>query len=1099
MTDTEANQAAVKPGPDEADLPVPPEPWTPQRVVEWNAYYDVYVAAFVLALAFLGSANRIQSVNSGLWSLLQTGRVISEAGSPIGIGGGTTAAIGQRWINVPWLFEVTQYQIFKGVAALAPPPTGGGAAANTPLIRGEQAAASALVALNALIRALTVWLLLGLRRKGPGLWWTALCVTLAMGVTLSPAPVEGIGQVNANGAAVRVILPAIGIQLGGLVGPAGLTPETWGLFLLAVQLVLLHGALNLGKTGRIYGLIPLFLVWANVDETFAIGLLILTAATIGRYFDARRRTEAFPDPKPTPRTMLIVLLASCAATFINPSHVFGVLGSFTILLRSVGIQAGPPSLEPSSIFGKSLRDDFGVPFARAFQLYYVALVGVGLASFVLNRRRFALARFLVFVVASVTWGLTLIYTGPFALVMALVLSLNGQEWYHDAIGTEGRLGGGWVAWSTGGRFVTIALIFVTIFYATTGWGGQVGGSRFGFGFDPDDFPFESAEAIATAPVEGNVLNTTLAQGDVLAWRAGGKRRAYIDSKPHLYSRETAKEFDDLRKAIRDDDVATWRPILDAAKITSVMIETYSAPKTYGKLMTSPNWVPFYDDGSVVIFGRAAAPGFAGDVTFFNSNKLDATEMAFRRPKPVPEWVGTPRPVVEMVDSVFQNRLLARPQPHVEAARHWLRPVTVPVGTNYLPDPAHCLLAIRELRTALSSKPDDYTAYQLLAEAYRLLLAQESALIAGITPSPENFTRISQATPQSGLLALRTEQLLTAMNFAVQTLPPARSAADRKGRAELNFTLALLNRQVGAFDLARERILAIDGRANELTDNFFQEQTRFLGDLNKQIDLVQKRLDELGAQQRLSPQEKANIARSGGAPGLAIEELETAEGIGGGQSGVRPLLVDLYASTGQPEKALDLLSRLDMDDPTLSSAVGSAGVGTATHRQGLIYFLVGNYRNAVSLWNEKAISQLRTQRLMQAPTGTQVLLRGDPMNSVRMFLELPEKVDQQAGWEFELAMAALEGGLPSDFVADHFTQALELEPNLTIRPVITYYLEQLGKPVPPPRSSRSTTSSAVPPATSPPTPASEPTPASPTPAPLPPNPFGLPTAEVTPKP
>ena len=47
----------------------------------------------------------------------------------------------------------------------------------------------------------------------------------------------------------------------------------------------------------------------------------------------------------------------------------------------------------------------------------------------------------------------------------------------------------------------------------------------------------------------------------------------------------------------------------------------------------------------------------------------------------------------------------------------------------------------------------------------------------------------------------------------------------------------------------------------------------------------------------------------------------------------------------------------------------------------------------------------------------------------MFLELPEKVDQQAEWEFELALAALEGGLPPDVAADHFQTALKLEPDL----------------------------------------------------------------------
>src|ERR1700709_2180238 len=52
----------------------PPEPWTPRRVTEWNSYYDLYVAGFVVLLVFLGSANKIQAINTGLWSLLNAGR-----------------------------------------------------------------------------------------------------------------------------------------------------------------------------------------------------------------------------------------------------------------------------------------------------------------------------------------------------------------------------------------------------------------------------------------------------------------------------------------------------------------------------------------------------------------------------------------------------------------------------------------------------------------------------------------------------------------------------------------------------------------------------------------------------------------------------------------------------------------------------------------------------------------------------------------------------------------------------------------------------------------------------------------------------------------
>ena len=41
---------------------------------------------------------------------------------------------------------------------------------------------------------------------------------------------------------------------------------------------------------------------------------------------------------------------------------------------------------------------------------------------------------------------------------------------------------------------------------------------------------------------------------------------------------------------------------------------------------------------------------------------------------------------------------------------------------------------------------------------------------------------------------------------------------------------------------------------------------------------------------------------------------------------------------------------------------------------------------------------------------------------------------------------LESGSP-DGAAEYFTRALKLVPDLTVRPIIAYYLEKLGKPVP----------------------------------------------------
>jgi len=152
MTDTgskekpstdEASEAAV------AEVPAP-EPMTAQRVFEWNAYYDLYVAAFVVLLVFLSSANKIQAINSGIWSLLQAGRQIASTGAPVVSDSTSIGGEGLRWVNIPWLYEVSHFGLFEAVASLAPKPEPGLSVNNASNPR-DQYGAGALIAVDALI------------------------------------------------------------------------------------------------------------------------------------------------------------------------------------------------------------------------------------------------------------------------------------------------------------------------------------------------------------------------------------------------------------------------------------------------------------------------------------------------------------------------------------------------------------------------------------------------------------------------------------------------------------------------------------------------------------------------------------------------------------------------------------------------------------------------------------------------------------------------------------------------------------------------------------------------------------------------------------
>ena len=1032
-----STSTAVSEADADAETVPQPEPWTPERVTEWNAYYDIYVMLAVLLLAFVVSSVRVDENNPLLWTHLKTGELTAQQGYPVVSDSFSYSETGTRWVNIPWLFQWSHAAIFRLVRDLVPPdpadPTANQASA-------EQLAIGVLIGINALVRLITAWILLKIRRPGPGLWWSAVCVALALGAVVGPAR----------------ILP------GGIAGPGVVTPSTWGMLLLAIEMLLLHRAYNEGRRGALYGLVPLFLVWVNLDDSFFVGLLILAAAAVGRVLDGssadtlvRRSASSLADGwsdekkslaeiRPVSTAGGLVVLAVCVAVCLaNPSTYRVFLTAMAPLLSILGPQTETFRFSEISYFGKQIQKQFQSDWYW-FTGFYVLMVAIGLISFLLNARRFAWSRFLPFAVIAVLWAILMGFRQEYAVVFAAVTAINGQEWYQDRFGTQGRLGFLPTLWSTGGRLVTLALLFFGVSVAITGWGRLPDEPRFGFSFDANDFAFEAADYLARQQdIKGNVLNTTAAQGDALIWKAYPARRTFIDGR-NVFSNEKREELRQLRIAIRDDAADDWKPALDRYDITAVMIDLADASgaiETYKRLTQSPNWIPFYDDGRVVIFGRADAR--EPDLATFKNNRLVPELRAYRVAQSVPSADRPPTPT-SWIDDFFQNRLAGRPQTHTNAAVRWLQGGVLEGDQPTIPDPARCLLAIREARTALAKNPDDWIAYRLLDAAYRYLAQAETALLSGIPLDRQNQSRVSALVPNIDVLTMRYKQRVTALNYAILTTPPPKTDEARRELQSLNMELFQLFLRAGSIDLARDRLQIVldqiqpgDLPSPEAEAHYRQQ----LEQLNQRFKQVEDHLLDLQVERQAGPVEKAMAARNQGAPGLAIGELEEANRGNMSPMIVKPQLVDLFCFTGQPDRAVELLAMGASEDPNLGTEPGTSFI-----RQGQVYFLLGNYTTAAHLWQERAIPRLRFDRSMRALSMAQLLARGELTVATNINLILPNLVNRQAYWEYELALCLLESGSP-DGAADYFTRALKLVPDLTVRPIIAYYLEKLGKPVP----------------------------------------------------
>ena len=178
---------------------------TPERVSQWNAYYDVYVKWAALILVFMVACNYV--TDSHVWLHLKTGQLIAKQWAPVTTDVFSYTEAGQPWFNVPWLFQWVHALLYDFSYGLVPVDTIDPTANRA---RAEQIAVGDAGCL---------------RRADP--------VLDGVGDSQVPASRAGslvVGGVHDAGAG-RDLLPDRGYLDGGIAGPSFVMPRDVGLVL----------------------------------------------------------------------------------------------------------------------------------------------------------------------------------------------------------------------------------------------------------------------------------------------------------------------------------------------------------------------------------------------------------------------------------------------------------------------------------------------------------------------------------------------------------------------------------------------------------------------------------------------------------------------------------------------------------------------------------------------------------------------------------------------------------------------------------------------------------------------------------------------------
>ena len=237
--------ATAPPSEEAAEAEPEPEPMTPERVSQWNAYYDVYVKWAALILVFMVACNYV--TDSHVWLHLKTGQLITKQMAPVTTDVFSYTEAGRPWFNVPWLFQVGHAALYDFSYGLVPvdkiDPTA---------------------------------------KPGQG---RADCDRHASRLRRLDPVLDGLGHSQVPPPRARSLVVG---RVHGAHARRGLPPDRgyahgrnrWPIFRCAADLgTLPDGPRTLDSLpaffqGRAFGLwllLPIFVLWANVDESFLYG------------------------------------------------------------------------------------------------------------------------------------------------------------------------------------------------------------------------------------------------------------------------------------------------------------------------------------------------------------------------------------------------------------------------------------------------------------------------------------------------------------------------------------------------------------------------------------------------------------------------------------------------------------------------------------------------------------------------------------------------------------------------------------------------------------------------------------------------------------
>lgn len=816
------NQTSPQTSPDSTPREDLPEELTPEEIQDAFRRYHLIIAGFVLLMSFFAAS--FIATAPDLWHRLATGRSTAEQfpSFPKTDDFNFSAAKGVTAPNPSWLYDLTSYFVFQ--------------AGDVPF-----------VVTKVVLVVLTTLILLSIRRPGPTLGWHALCVALAL-VTMASR-----------------------LDVG---------PTIVSYLFVALLLWVWNKASTSRDSRWMYASIPVLILWANVDILFPLGGALVLAFWVGemldRLFNPSKASSSRSEVKSS-APFAIAAVVGVLAGFISP---FGYL-NFTYPYTTIPILHKLPSLDTDgegwNYLLSSLRENrWTIPI-----VVWIYLVILALFSFLLNASRFRFVSILLVVVAIAVATFER-WIGVSGIILAVVASLNAQEFYLARYGTSVRTSFAALIVSQLGVIGIILAVFAGMLGMLTG---RIQGhvAQFGFTINRSMFPERTAEWLASSGLEQSSFTISPAQrvAGYLIW-ADPKRKSFIDTRwtdgaegwfEHDRARFSLMGLDPKRV-----DPNAWKEIFKKQNVSNIIVDLRDESELMRtvrqQLAQRSDIAPVHVDDQCVVYGWLTDS--IPDYSKIKSHRLQTNSMAFREKRDPPPPTDRPVTPPGFIDKIWPIRWVQRPD-------GLFRGTFFSGGGYWLGQPGSSTLATSYLREAVSNAPDSPDANLRLGVAFigvcqqelMALASQQKRPLVGPTlpkepastadpqkPNQEGASSTSaEASPPPNLVP--SDTILTRHHQTMAALQAALTAgADNFGIHKAISDFAQMNGFVDLWlqQLEEQRRFAQDPKQRAVIDAELQYVRAEVKQRKEQYTLsIQNRSKELAEQSKKIDEELAKLA------------------------------------------------------------------------------------------------------------------------------------------------------------------------------------------------------------------------------------------------